>query len=306
MKLPLNFLLLILILTNTGYSQTDSTLLVPKKDPTKVWNKGGVGGVQFVQAAYSNWSAGGENSLAVTGLLNLYANYEKKKATWDNYLDVAYGFIRTAQFGIRKNDDRMEINSSFGYREKQTNWYYTVLVNGLSQFDRGYNFPDDSTRISNFAAPAFVKVAMGIEHKPNKNLRLLIAPLTGKSTIVTDTMVNEIDYGLDEGKRWRNEYGAYLKFYYRKEIFKNIIFTNKTDLFSNYAEDPQNIDITTQIQLTFNVNKYMSAGLTLDMIYDDNIAVAVFDEVNGVREQIGEGPRMQLKEVITLRLAAKF
>lgn len=277
------------------------------RDTTRMWNKGGLCGVLFAQAAYSNWSAGGENSLAATGLLNLYANYSKKKVQWDSYLDAAYGFLNSEQYELRKNDDRLEINSAFGYRSKETNWYYAILVNGQTQFDKGFFFPDDTTIVSDFMSPGQIKIAVGMDYKPGKHLKLLIAPVTGKSTIVLNPNVDELFYSLDSNQKWRNEYGAYVKFFFKKEVFKNITLQIKTDLFSNYAEDPQNIDISAQVFVNMNVNKYVSAGITLDMIYDDNISVPIFAKnADGDKEQIGEGPRLQLKEVFTLKIAAKF
>src|SRR5580698_6108619 len=78
-----------------------------KKDPNdtipKTWKKGGFYNLTFNQAALSNWSAGGDNSaLSLSTMLHLFAFYQKGKHSWDNTLDLAYGFVSTSSLGSRK------------------------------------------------------------------------------------------------------------------------------------------------------------------------------------------------------------
>ena len=41
-------------------------------------------------------------------------------------------------------------------------------------------------------------------------------------------------------------------------------------LYSNYLEDPQNIDLDYTMNLVMSINKYLSANLIFQTIYDDN------------------------------------
>ena len=60
-------------------------------DTTK-WDLGGNFGIQFTQASYSNWQAGGVNSIAGNSIFNGFANYiGKGKWVWSNAMTLAYG-----------------------------------------------------------------------------------------------------------------------------------------------------------------------------------------------------------------------
>lgn len=51
---------------------------------------------------------------------------------------------------------------------------------------------------------------------------------------------------------------------------KNISVENILNLYSNYLEDPQNVDLDHTLNLVMTVNKFISANLTYQSIYDDN------------------------------------
>ena len=54
---------------------------------------------------------------------------------------------------------------------------------------------------------------------------------------------------------------------------KNISLQTKLDLFSNYSENPQNVDVNWEMLLGMKVNKYISVTLGLAAIYDDAVFV---------------------------------
>src|SRR5512133_2541219 len=60
-------------------------------DTIKYWKKGGVFSLNMAQSSFTNWAAGGQNSLALNGLINLNANFKKDRQAWDNTLDIGYG-----------------------------------------------------------------------------------------------------------------------------------------------------------------------------------------------------------------------
>ena len=64
----------------------------------------------------------------------------------------------------------------------------------------------------------------------------------------------------------------------------NVSVENILNLYSNYLEDPQNVDIDYTLNLVMKVNKYISSNVTFQAIYDDN-AVQGFQ----IREALGVG-----------------
>ncbi len=301
---------------NAQTTEAEATLLKQTKDSLDGWKTGGVISINLTQVGLTNWAAGGENSVSVNGLLSLFANLKKGKSTWDNSLDLAYGILQQGDANIRKTDDKIDFTSKYG-RKASKSWYYAGLVNFKSQMTAGYNYPDDSTEISNFMAPAYVLGAIGMDYKPNTNLTVFISPLTMKMTLVNiQTLADAGAYGVDpavyddfgmmteKGKTSRSEYGGYLRAIYKKDIMKNINLQNKLELFSNYTEEPTHIDVNWEVLIALKVNKFISATIATQLIYDHDIDIAVDRNNDGVVD--GVGPRTQFKEVIGVGLNYKF
>lgn len=296
--------------------KTKEVLKIQNKDTVEGWKSGGVFSVNLTQVSLTNWNAGGNSSVSVNGVLSLFTNYKKGKNAWDNSLDISYGVIKQDAEGIRKTDDKIEFTSKYG-RKAIKNWYYAALVNFKSQMTAGYNYPDDSTIISNFLAPGYVLGAIGFDYKPSDVLTLFISPLTMKATIVNDqNLANAGAFGVDpaeydnlgvlikNGSNYRSEYGGYMRAQVKKDIMENVNFQTRIDLFSNYSEEPLHIDVNWEILIAMKVNKYISTTITTNLIYDHDVDIAVDENNDGITDAFG--PRVQFKEVLGVGLSYKF
>ncbi len=300
-----------------------------EKDSTR-WKTGAFFGLDVNQGTLTNWAAGGDNfslSLRIKG--NVYANYSDGRNSWDNNIDMSLGFLKTSSQGIRKSDDKLEIYSKYSYKFSKR-WFFSVLVNFRSQFANGYNYPDDSSIVSHFLAPGNVLGSVGISYEPNKHFSVLLSPVTSRFVIVNDQrLANEGAFGVDKaiyvevddgyrylvrpGEQLSYELGAYMSMLYEQEILKNINWKTRLELYSNYLENPQNIDIHWNSLFTFKVNKFISASLTTELIYDDNVKFITYaknedgsiqkNPETGEKIVLSSGPRVQFKELIGLGFA---
>lgn len=176
-------------------------------------------------------------------------------------------------------------------------------MNLRTQFANGYLYPNDTTKTlsSKFFSPAYILVSPGLDYKPDNSFSLFLSPVTSRFVLVMDKfLASQGAYGVDTGKHFRYEIGAYLSANYVKTFAKNMSYKGRLDLFSDYRHNPQNVDIFFTNALELKVNKWISALLTLDMIYDDDVKVFENKET-GVM-----GPRLQIKQVIGVGFAAKF
>ena len=268
----------------------------PKDTAVKVWKKGGLFNFNLAEGVLDNWVGGGDKfSLSVVSFLNLYAYYKKDKNSWDNNLDLGYGFIKTTSLGQRKSDDRIDLTSKYGYAIARK-WDAGVLFNFRSQFTNGYAYSKDSvgnevqTLTSKSFAPAYFILSLGFDYKPNAYFSLFISPLTERWIIVEDDSLSAKGaYGITPGKKVKNELGAYISARFSKEIAKNIVYTSRLDLFSNYKDNPQNIVLFMTNLIAMKVNKLISANISLDFQYD-NEAIA----------------RLQTRQLLGVGLSAKF
>jgi len=275
-------------------------------DTLEGWHKSGVFSLNMAQASFTNWAAGGQNSVALNGLINLAANYKMDQSAWDNALVIGYGKMlqKGNDLGWVKTDDRIDFQSKYG-RKASEKWFYSGLMSFRSQMDNGYNYPDTDNKISDLLAPAYLLFSLGMDYKPNPEFSMFFSPLTSKNTIVMDDHLSSIGaFGVDPGKKFRPELGAYANLAWKKdEIMKNVNFLTKLDLFTNYLKNPQNIDISWEALLVLKVNKFISATVNTLLLYDDDILIKV-DE-GGEGEPV-MGRRAQFKEVIGVGLTYNF
>ena len=271
------------------------------------WRYGGVTNLNFSQLLFKNWSAGGENSYALNGLVSMFASYKKNSLTWDNTLDMGYGFVNQYETnGYRKTDDKFDFTSKVGYKAF-ADFYYSGLVNFKTQFDNGYDYtadPNAENPISRFMAPAYLTTALGLSYQPNKYFNAFLAPITGRMTIVNDsTLSNAGAFGVDPGNKTRMEFGGYIRTIYSKndfeaEFLKNVTFTSKLDLFSNYLDNPQNIDVDWEVLIALKVNKFLSVNINTHLKYDDDVR---FEQADGKKI-----PKVQFKELLGVGFSYNF
>lgn len=309
---------LCLLVSLSVFAQIDSSdadnMNAIKVPQDTAWKIGGNFGLQFTQAAYDNWQAGGVNSLAGNSIFSLFANYDNGgKWTWVNQLDLAYG-LNYQDTLFNKTDDRIEVLSRVD-RKISKNWNASGLVNFRTQFANGYNAPGergDSVRISGFMAPGYLLTALGFTYKPNKKFSLFLSPITSKMTFVQDQRLADAGaFGVQEadtvngvfvpGETFRQEVGGYLNLQYKTPLGKNVSMQYNLGLFSNYLDGQYKfIDVNTEFLLFMEVNKYITANVSINLIYDNDILFDVNDD--GVLD----GPRTQFKEVIGVGFAYNF
>jgi hypothetical protein len=264
------------------------------QDTVKSWKNGGSFGLNVSQVGLTNWAGGGENSLSMAGLINLFANYKKDKVSWDNALELGYGLVKQGKTELRKSDDKIVLTSKFG-RAAIDFWSYSAFLNYRSQFAKGYDYgKTPKLFISEFMAPAYVTLALGAEYKPHENFFVLISPITGKSTIVLNKdLRNAGAFGVEKGSKFNNEFGWSVNSQYKKKLMENIDFQSKLSLFSSY-EELSTVDVNWENLLVMKVNKYISTSISTQLLYDKDIKAA-------------DGKsKIQFKEVIAAGLLYQF
>lgn len=242
------------------------------------WTKKGNASLLFNQSTFENWVAGGENNISGTLGFNYDFNYKKGDWSWDNKIIASYGIVKTRNSSFaKKTDDRLYFNSVVGKKATER-WEYTAFVNLKTQFTKGYNYSKDENGaeiredFTNFFSPAYLLVGPGMQYVRDENLKINLSPATSKFTFVDKdfTLPNEAYFGVKEGKSMRYELGFNASMYYKLDVIANVTFENIVNLYSNYLEDPQNVDIDYQLNIVMKINRYLTTNLSFQTIYDDN------------------------------------
>ncbi|MFT5156226.1 MAG: hypothetical protein ACI83I_000769 [Bacteroidia bacterium] len=280
--------------------------------PIVKWRTGGFQALNFNQGSFTNWAQGGINAISVTALGNAFANYKFEKWTWDNNLDMAYGVIKNDGEDLRKNEDKIDLISKVG-RSVSNKLSWASIARFESQFDIGYDFnnsSEDRPIISKFLAPAYLKLSIGIDYKPNQYLSLYISPAAGKWTIVNDDSIAALNLYIPsthENPNFRGEFGALTSMVYQnKRIVKNIGIRSGLELFNNYSDlnksNRKNIDVDWQTRIDFSISKYIGVNILTHVKYDHDTKIEYDpDGKPGV-----QGPRTQFKELFGLGFKYKF
>ncbi len=264
------------------------------------WFKGGNVNLNGTQGTLKNWASGGDKfSMALNVYLNYFLFYKKGRSNWDNTFDFNFGYLQSSSIGSRKNDDRFDFLSKYGYNFNGK-WYLTGLTNLRSQLFDGYSYEEEQSSItSTFLSPAYLLVSAGIDFKPSENLSLFISPISTRYIIVANKKLAALGlYGVPPGKKYVNEIGAFSTMNWVKTINKNISYRGRMDLFSNYKNHPENVDVFITNYFMFKISKSFTASYGLDLIYDDDVRLFGKEGTSAglqLKSLIGLGFQMKLK-----------
>ena len=117
--------------------------------------------------------------------------------------------------------------------------------------------------------------------KKSNNFKINLAPLTSKITMVSDEF--SVLYGTDLGKNTRYELGFNGSLNHKTTVMENITMENIVNVYANYLDKPQNMDLDYQLNFVMQINKYLSTNLNFHAIVDDNATSKMqFKEVFGL------------------------
>lgn len=272
------FFICFLLITSILFSQEnkkDSIVTIPK------WKVNGQFTFLFNQSTFTNWKAGGDNTIAGNFGVNYDFNYKNGDWNWDNRVIIVYGLSNVKDAGFRKTSDRFEYNSLLGKKTKK-DWFFSFFLNLKTQFSRGYDYkPTPRVAISDFFSPAYLSFGPGMLWKKSDNATINIAPASTRFTFVSDEFSGK--YGVDQGENTKIALGFSLSAYFKFKIFEDVTMQHIFALYSNYLQKAQNVDIDYQVRFSVPVNKYLSMDILLHTLIDDNASSKVqFKEIFGL------------------------
>lgn len=260
------------------FSQTDSTA-VPSE-----WKHTLVAGLTITQVSYTDWAQGGENALAYTLSIDGKSVQDLTMTNWSNSYKLAYGQTRLGAKGLRKTDDKIELESVLAYKlGTLINPYASATFK--SQFDDGFKY-DDATntkkKISSALDPMYLTQAVGVEYQPMPQLKTRLGAalrevMDGQKYGYADDAATKttIESSKTEG-------GLESVTDVEIKIEANTLFTAKLEMFAPF----NNIDVVvvrSDNTISSKLNKYISLVFNVQLINDRTVTA---------RTQIKEGLAM--------------
>ncbi|WP_294275672.1 DUF3078 domain-containing protein [uncultured Chryseobacterium sp.] len=256
-----------------AHAQEEKTDEQPVSDTVKHWSVLGKNTLMVNQTAFSKWVGGGANNVGWLAGANYNLTYEKDKDLWENIIILDYGQNNTKGVGTRKTQDVINISTNYG-RKFSKSWYMSAGAGLQTQFSAGYedgNNPE-AKKISNFMAPGYLNLGLGITYRPDDNITVNLRPTNARWTLVLDRDLQTAGtYGLKEdGDTSLLQFGFLGTALYKLKIMENINLTNTASIFSNYLDHPERLVLAYGAILNMKVNKYISTNITVDVLYDHN------------------------------------
>ena len=282
----------------------------------------GAYGLSINQLALSNWAAGGESSWAGRAFTNFSLIYHIR--TFEQKLtgNFAFGIARFADRRIEKQDDKIDLTYALTFDSK-TQWNLSMVATFNTQFANGYKYPNDSTLISGFFAPAYLTVSAGYSYKSkDERFQIFMSPMAGKVTFVMNQeLADKGSFGVKKGYYDQDSIwipgehiapalGINVITNYKQPIGKNITYTTLLNVFYNYAEhrddDRLRLDVNWENNFNFSITKYLSTILFVHLKYDHNTTFPVYETIEGVETVVDNVPKLQFKESLGIAFIHKF
>jgi hypothetical protein len=264
------------------------------------------------QGMVTNWVKGGENSISTALDITWFADYSNKQMLLSsgNFARIKYGLIKSGNNGIKKNIDLLETNSKVNHKAFGK-FDFSGIMLFKTQVSKGYSYPNDSVPVSKFINPAVLTIGFGLDYKPNKQTSINLSPLSYKATFVPDTVsIDQTKYGVAPDRRSKHEPGASFMITNEMRPVKNMVIINRLQLFTNYINNPLNIDVDWEMIFQANLNWFTDVRLNTHLMFDDDTRTLVFDrDKNPVMGNDGiqkKSARIQFKELLGLSFIFRF
>lgn len=268
--------------------ESHTSEIIPEQK--SLWILEGSTNLKLAQSAMSNWVSGGENFMAINGILDLIGGYDDTiRHRWMNQFRLEYGITRYGgeKRYLMKNTDLLRFNSTYSRTiAKRLSLSASVLFN--SQIAQGFKYVEiktDSTLIidmifvSRFMSPGFLEPSLGLTYLPvgesakDKNAwAIMLFPISGKFTYALDEKsvkwrsITENEKGKDYV---RAEVGSRISTNFNKEIMNNLTLNSNLMAFASFQKFTH-IDITFNMLVNMRVNKYIGSSLSVNLLYDDD------------------------------------
>ncbi len=280
-----------------------NSIKIPKpavEEPVKPnpWTKGTQVQIGFSQMSLTNWAAGGFSSVALNAYVNKFNHWEIDKMFWENRLQLAWGFINSFGDKFKKSDDKIIFDSKFGYKSFKK-VFISAAFNFRSQFSNSFNYPASGSKVlvSGPFSPAYLSFGIGLDYKPAKPVSINFSPLTSNLVIVSQESLR-VKYGNRIDQPAKLELGAQLKIDYKQQLTKDLAIASNLVFFSDFLHNPQNIKVYWDLFIDSKINRYFSANIRTNLIYDDNILIP---DKDGLLDK-----RVQFKEILSVGFSYTF
>jgi hypothetical protein len=264
-------LAVLLISVVNVYAQEKSAPTSPA-DTVYGWKNSLVAGLTLTQVAYRDWVQGGDNALSWTFSADGQSTMDQPVTKWSSSYRFALGQARLGSQGLRKTDDRIELESVLLYKAG-------ILVDpyaGASlktQFAKGYMYDaaGNGTEVSQFFDPAYLTQSAGVAYQPIKEAKTRLG--LGLREIITNKFNQYADDPAtkEEVEKTLVEGGLESVTSLDWPIDESLLLTSQLEVFAAFKKFDKPV-VRNITSLTAKVSKYVVAIFTVQMIKEPQVS----------------------------------
>jgi Protein of unknown function (DUF3078) len=269
------FFIFSLFLSSLLFAQPDSLL-------HNGWNSTGTAGLNLSQIALSNWSQGGDNSMAFDFTGNFSFIYFSSPFRLDNNLKLSYGRTKIGGEDFRTSDNDFYLENVLSYKiDWDFNPYFsnsvrTVLANG-------YQYNSDTTyQISSFFDPGYVTQSLGLLYDKSKIFQTRLGLALQETFANKFTQYTDDPDTPDKIEKFKLETGVESVSSLNYTLAQNLLINSDLRLFTRFKHLDV-WDVRWENILTAQVNKFVNVNFDVLIVY-----------------QKDQSPKTQLKEALQL------
>ncbi len=254
-------------------------------DSTSPWKHGLVAALTFSQVSYSDWAQGGQSSLAYAFSAEGKSERDAATTNWSNDYKFAFGQARLGDQGLRKTDDKIDLQSVIVYKIGPVVGPYGAATL-KTQFAEGveYDATGKATVVSRFFDPGYLTQSAGASYHPITQLKERIG------VAVREIFTSQYNVYSDDPKTIAVEktkvvagFESVTEVEWKFE--ENILFTAKLECFTPFRNF-NDFSIRGDNTLAVKVGKFMTMNLNWQFINEPQVA-----------------PRTQMKETLAIGLS---
>jgi len=239
------------------------------KVPVYGWTHNAVAGLTLSQVSYTDWSQGGDNALAWTATLIAKSVNDLETINWTNAYNFAFGQARLSDQGLRKTDDKIDLESILTYKTgTYINPYGAVTFK--SQFATGYKFEAGvKTAVSAFFDPAYLTQTVGVGYQPIPQVKTRLG--AGVREVVTSKYQGYADDpATQEIEKTKIDGGFESVTDIEWKLAENIAFLGKLELFAPFKTLDE-ISVRSDNTIVAKVNEYITVNFNVQLLQEPTI-----------------------------------
>ncbi|MBI4418372.1 MAG: DUF3078 domain-containing protein [Ignavibacteriales bacterium] len=249
-------------------------IIVPSPPPTDSlptqgpWKHAVVAGITMTQIAFKDWAQGGENALSYAINLNGKSNRDDDATNWSNSYRLGFGQTRLGSQGLRKTDDKIDLESVLSFIINAPIDPYASLTL-KTQFASGYTYDQKTgtrTPVSKFFDPAYLTQTAGFRYKPLPQIKTRLG--AGVREVITSVYrVYADDPKTTQIEKIKVDGGFESVTNIDFELDENLVFAGRLELFSAFRALDEVI-VRSDNSITAKVGKFVSVILNIQIIND--------------------------------------